>query len=136
MQVNPYLNFDGQCAAAFRFYAQAFGGTLEALMTHGESPAAAQLPPEWHDRITHARLVIGDTVLMGSDSPPGKHVPAQGIYVNVAVEKPSDADRVFAALAEDGRVVMPIQQTFWAARFGMCVDRFGTPWMVNCEGRD
>ncbi len=134
MQVNPYLNFDGQCAEAFRFYAQVLGGTIEAMMTHGESPIAGQVPPGWHDRILHARLVVGDQVLLASDSPPEQYQKPQGLYVSLSIDKPADAQRIFDALAENGTVTMSFEKTFWAAGgFGMLVDRFGTPWMINCE---
>ena len=134
MQVNPYLNFDGQCAEAFRFYAQVLGGTIEAMMTHGESPIAGEVPPGWHDRILHARLVVGDQVLLASDSPPEQYQKPQGLYVSLSIDKPADAQRIFDALAENGTVTMPFEKTFWAAGgFGMLVDRFGTPWMINCE---
>lgn len=133
MRVIPYLNFDGQCAEAFRFYERVLGGTIEAMMTHGDSPIAGDVPSEWHDRIMHARLVVRGQVLMGSDSPPGHHHTPQGMSVSLHVDDPADAERIFHALAEDGTVTMPIQRTFWAERFGMLVDRFGTPWMVNCE---
>ena len=134
MQVNPYLNFDGQCAEAFRFYAQVLGGTIEAMMTHGESPIAGQVPPGWHDRILHARLVVDDQVLLASDSPPEQYQKPQGLYVSLSIDKPADAQRIFDALAENGTVTMPFEKTFWAAGgFGMLVDRFGTPWMINCE---
>ena len=134
MQVNPYLNFDGQCAEAFRFYAQVLGGTIEAMMTHGESPIAGEVPPGWHDRILHARLVVGDQVLLASDSPPEQYQKPQGLYVSLSIDKPADAQRIFDALAENGTVTMPFENTFWAGGgFGMLVDRVGTPWMINCE---
>ena len=134
MQVNPYLNFDGQCAEAFRFYEQVLGGTIEVMQTHGESPVAAEVPPEWHDRILHVRLVVGDAVLMGSDSPPEHYQKPQGLYVSLNVDRPADAQRIFQAFAENGTVTMPFEKTFWAAGgFGILVDRFGTPWMINCE---
>jgi PhnB protein len=134
VQINPYLNFDGQCAEAFKYYAQVLGGTIEAMMTHGESQIAGEVPREWHDRILHARLVVGDQLLLASDSPPEMYQKPQGLYVSLQVDKPSDARRIFDALAENGTVTMPFEKTFWAAGgFGMCVDRFGTPWMVNCE---
>ena len=134
MQVNPYLNFDGQCAEAFRFYERVLGGKIEAMMTHGESPIAGEVPPEWHDRILHARLVVGDQVLMASDSPPELYQKPQGLYVSLQVKRPAEARRIFDALAENGTVTMPFEKTFWAAGgFGMLVDRFGTPWMINCE---
>jgi PhnB protein len=134
MQVNPYLNFDGQCAEAFRFYEQVLGGKIEAMMTHGESPIARDVPPDWHARVLHARLVVDDTVLMGSDSPPEHYQKPQGLYVSLNVDQPARAQRIFEALAANGTVTMPFAPTFWAAGgFGMLVDRFGTPWMINCD---
>jgi len=85
--------------------------------------------------VMHARLIVGDEVLMGSDAPPDRYEPMKGITVTLGVDEPADAERIFSALAEGGTVQMPIQQTFWAARFGMLTDRFGTPWMINCEQR-
>jgi len=133
MQLNPYLTFSGQCEAAFRFYEKVLGGKIEAMMPHEGTPAAEHVPPEWRSKIMHARLTVGDKVLMGSDAPPAHHEPMKGFSVTLGVEDPADAERIFHALAENGTVRMPIQQTFWAARFGMLVDRFGTPWMINCE---
>jgi PhnB protein len=133
MQFTPYLNFNGQCAEAFRFYEQCFGGKIVAMFTHGETPAAEHVAAEWQDRIMHARLVVGDAVLMGSDSPPAYFEQPKGIYVSIHVTDAADAERIFHALAEGGAVEMPIAETFWAVRFGMVTDRFGTPWMINCE---
>ena len=133
MQLNPYLMFDGRCEAAFAFYAQCLGGEIVAMITNGESPVADQVPSERHDKILHARLVLGDQVLMGSDAPPEHHEEPQGFSVTLGVDDPVEAERIFGALAEDGTVRMPLQETFWAVRFGMLVDRFGIPWMVNCE---
>jgi PhnB protein len=131
MQVSPYLNFNGDCEEAFRLYERVLGGRIEAMMNHGDSPIAGQVPPAWHKRILHARMVIGDTVLMASDSPPEHYTQPTGISVSLGVEDPAEADRIFDALAEQGSVTMPIQRTFWAERFGMLVDRFGIPWMIN-----
>jgi PhnB protein len=137
MEFDPYLNFDGRCAEAFRFYAQVFGGKIEMMLTHGESPIADQVPAEMQNSIMHARLAVGDRVLLASDSPPGKYVRPQGLWVSINVDKPKDARRIFQALAENGTVQMPFEKTVWAAGgFGMCVDRFGTPWMINCEKGD
>lgn len=134
MQVIPYLNFNGDCAAAFKFYERCLGGKIEALMTHGESPIAKEVPPSWHDSVLYARLVVGNTVIMASDSPPEHYAKPQGVYVSLQVDTPAEAERIFRELAQGGTVTMPIDQTFWAERFGMLVDRFGIPWMVNCEG--
>jgi PhnB protein len=133
MQLNPYLNFNGQCETAFKFYEQCLGGKIEATMTYGESPMAEQTPPEWRDKIMHASLIVGDRVLMGADSPPDRYEEPKGLSVLLGIEDPTEAERIFHALAENGTVQMPIQETFWAARFGMVVDRFGIPWMINCE---
>lgn len=134
MQFTPYLNFDGDCAEAFRFYEQVLGGRIEFMQSFGESPMAGEIGPEGHDRIMHARLAVGDQVLMASDSPPEYYERPQGLYVSIHVEEPGDAERIFQALAEKGTVKMPFEKTFWAAGgFGMLVDRYGTPWMINCE---
>jgi PhnB protein len=133
MQLNPYLNFNGQCEEAFKFYEQCLGGKIEAMMTHEGTPMAEHVPAEWRSKILHARMSIGDTVVMGSDAPPDRYDAPHGFYVSLNIEKPEDADRIFHALSENGKVEMPIDKTFWAERFGMTVDRFGTPWMVNCD---
>jgi PhnB protein len=132
MQLIPHLNFNGRCAEAFKFYEQCLGGRIVMMHRHGESPVAAEVPAEWRDQILHARLEVGDAVLMASDSPPEYYERPQGFYVAILAAKPAEADRIFNALADRGTVKLPIQQTFWAARFGMVVDRFGTPWMINC----
>ena len=133
MQLNPYLFFNGKCEAAFKFYAQLLGGKIIAMMTHAGTPAENQVPPEWREKIIHARMVIGDQLLMGSDAPPGHFQPPQGFSVSLMVDNTEDAERIFPTLAENGTVRMPLQKTFWAIRFGMVVDRFGIPWMINCE---
>jgi PhnB protein len=133
MHVNPYLTFDGRCEAAFKFYESCLGGKIVAMIRHGETPVADQTPAPWRDKIIHARLVVGDQILMGSDAPPDRYEPSKGFSVTLGVDDPAEADRVFHALSDGGTVRMPIQKTFWARRFGMLVDRFGIPWMVNCE---
>jgi PhnB protein len=133
MQLTPYLMFNGQCEAAFKFYEQTLGGKIVAMTTYGNTPAAEHVSAGSRDRIIHARLQVGDAVLMGSDCPPEQFEEPRGSYVSLQVEDPAEAERIFHALAEGGAVRMPIQETFWAARFAMLVDRFGTPWMINCE---
>jgi PhnB protein len=133
MQVNTYLTFDGNCEAAFKFYEKVLGGNIVAMFPHKGTPAEGHVPPEWQDKIMHARMTVGDTVLMASDAPPNFQQPMQGFSVSIQIETPAEAERVFHALAEGGAVRMPIQETFWAQRFGMLVDKFGTPWMINCE---
>jgi PhnB protein len=133
MKFNPYLFFDGQCEEAFRFYEQFLGGKIESMLTHEGTPAASSVPPEWAKKILHACMTIGDTVLMASDAPLGHYHKPQGFSVNISVNKPEEAERIYQALAENGSVQMPLQQTFWATRFAMLSDRFGIPWMINCE---
>jgi PhnB protein len=132
MQVIPYINFDGHCAEAFSFYSHIFGGEL-VLMTYGDSPMADDLPKAAREQIIHARIVTSEFTLMGADSMPGNHRDPQGIQLNINVDSPEQADRIFTALQKGGKIIMPLEQTFWASRFGMLVDRFGIPWMVNCE---
>ncbi len=136
MQLNPYLLFDGQCEAAFRFYERCLDGKIVTMLPHRGSPMADQTPPERLDHIMHARLTVGDKVLMGSDAPPDHYEAMKGFSVTLGIEDPAEAERIFHLLAENGTVRMPIQKTFWALRFGMLVDRFGTPWMINCEQPD
>lgn len=133
MSLSPYLFFNDQCEAAFQRYAQVFGGQIVAMMTHAESPMAEQTPPERQNTIIHARMNIGGTFLMGGDAPPEHFAQMQGFSVAYAVTDPAEAERIFHALAENGVVRMPIAETFWAVRFGMLVDQFGTPWMISCE---
>lgn len=133
MKINPYLMFNGNCEAAFKFYQQCLGGKITMMMTHKEAPSVEQVPPEWHDKIMHACLDLGDRLLMGSDSPSEHFEAPQGFSVQLSIDEPAEAERIFHALAENGRVKMPIDQTFWSARFGMLSDQFGIPWMVNCE---
>ncbi len=133
MQLSPYLFFNGDCEAAFKFYERCLGGRIEAMRTHAGTPAEKQVPAEWRDKILHARLVVGDQVLLASDAPPGRYEKPKGFFVHVPVKDTAEAERIFQALAENGTIQMPIQQTFWAPSFGMLVDRFGIPWMVHCE---
>jgi PhnB protein len=133
MQINPYLNFNGNCEAAFKFYERCLRGKIIMMLTHGNAPTAEHVSSDWHDKIMHARLEVGDRFLMGSDIPPGHFEPIKGFSVQLGIDDPVEAERVFRALAENGKVTMPFEQTFWAFRFGMLVDQFGIPWMVNCE---
>jgi PhnB protein len=134
MQLNAYLVFNGQCEAAFKFYEKVLGGKILGMFTHAGTPAAEHVPPEWLNKIMHVTLKVGDSVLMGSDAPPDRYKKPEGFTVNIALNDVAEAERIFHALAENGTVGMPIQQTFWAERWGMLTDRYGIPWMVNCEG--
>ncbi len=133
MQINPYLLFKGDCEQAFKFYEKSLGGKIEAMIRHEGTPAEAHVSPEWKNKIMHARLAVGNQALLGSDAPLERFQRPQGFSVSLQLKSPAEAERVFNALADGGTVRMPIQQTFWSARFGMLVDRFGIPWMINCE---
>jgi PhnB protein len=133
MQLNPYLLFNGNCEAAFKCYERVLGGKIISMAPYEGSPAAGQVPPDWRNKIIHARLTVGNTLLMGSDPPPDRYEAMKGFSVTLGFDDPAEAERIFHALAENGTVRMPIQQTFWALRFGMLVDQFTTPWMINCE---
>ncbi|CAA9563016.1 PhnB protein; putative DNA binding 3-demethylubiquinone-9 3-methyltransferase domain protein [uncultured Synechococcales cyanobacterium] len=133
MKLNPYLSFNGECEAAFKFYEQCLGGQIEGMMRWGESPMAEQVSLEWQHKIMHVQLTVGDQELMGSDSPTEQFEQPKGFSVLIYVEDSAKAEQVFQSLAENGTVKMPIQETFWAARFGMLVDQFGIPWMINCD---
>jgi PhnB protein len=133
MQLNPYLLFNGNCAEAFKFYEETLGGKIEGLFTYSGSPAAEHAPPEWGDKVMHATLMIGDQKLMGSDAPPGHYEQPKGISVSISLNDREKGERIFNALAQGGTTTMPFSKTFWADGFGMCTDRFGIPWMVNCE---
>jgi PhnB protein len=133
MLLNPYLHYNGQCEAAFTFYEKCLGGKIAFKITYGESPMAAQTPSEFRGKIMHIRLIVGDKILMGSDAPAGRYEEPQGFSVSLGIETPEEAERIFKALSEKGKVIMPMEETFWAHRFGMMVDQFGIPWMINCE---
>ena len=133
MQLNPYLIFNGQCEAAFKFYEKILGGKITFSLTWGEMPGADQFPAETHKLIMHATLSVGDQMLMGADSPPGRYEKPTGMNVSLHFKDTAEGERIFNALAENGNVTMPFEKTFWSPGFGMCVDRFGIPWMVNTE---
>jgi PhnB protein len=134
MKIVPYLNFNGQCKEAFEFYEQCLGGKIIGMTTNGNSPMADQMPAGSEDFVLHACLQVGDELLMASDSPEGQFQAPQGLWVSLHIDDVADAGRVFNTLAEGGSVQMPFEETFWAERFGMVTDRFGTPWMINCAG--
>jgi len=132
MQLNPYLIFSGNCEAAFRLYERCLNGKIVAMVKHADTPAAPHVAAEWGSKIMHAVLESPAGALMGSDRPSGDYEQPKGFSVALHVDDPAEAERVFGALAENGSVQMPLQQTFWATRFGMLVDQFGIPWMINC----
>ncbi len=130
---NPHLTFDGDCRAAFALYQKCLGAKAPYLMTYGESPMAAQTPREHHGRILHGTLKLGEQTLTGADVLPDQYEKPSGFQVLLQAASAADADRIFAALAEGGRVQLAIAKTFWAERFGMVTDRFGTPWLIQAS---
>jgi PhnB protein len=133
MQLNAYLTFNGQCEIALKFYEQVFGGQIESMIKNAGTPAEEHVPPEWREKILHARMNLAGTALLASDAPPGKYHKPRGFSVSVQLKDTAQGERIFKALAENGSVQMAFEKTFWAAGFGMCTDQFGIPWMINCE---
>ena len=131
MKMNTYVNFAGKCAEAFRFYEKHLGGHIDMMMTHGQAPDQSKVNPDWKDLVLHARLAIGCTQLMGADIP--KAEPMRSAYLSLSVESDAEAERIFSALSDGGEIFMPIQETFFATRFGQLRDRFGLNWMILHE---
>jgi PhnB protein len=133
MKVNPHLAFDGECAAAFRFYERLFGGKIVTMLSYGDSPLASQFKTSLHQRILHATLELGDQTLYGADTPSDEYQRPQGFCVTVSMDDIESTQRIFAGFAAGGTVRMQLQETFWTAGFGLVTDRFGIPWEVQCE---
>jgi len=133
MQLNAYLNFDNKCEEAFKFYQEVLGGSNLQIMRFAGSPMESHVPPEARNAVMHARMDVAGSTLMGSDGQQGRYHTPTGFAVSIGLNDPAEAERIFHALAEGGQVQMPIQQTFWALRFAMLVDRYNIPWMINCE---
>lgn len=131
MQFIPYLGFNGNCREALEFYAKVLNAKLE-LMEFGGTPAEEHVPASAKNQILHGNLALnGTTILMASDAGGMPFEKMQGIQVAIVLDDTPEAERIFKALSEGGTVTMPMEPTFWARRFGMCTDRYGTPWMVN-----
>ena len=132
MDLNPYLSFNGTCEAAFKFYEEALGGKGIVIMKYRDSPMSSAVPPDWQDKVMHGHMFIGGQMIMGSDPSASHFSKPQGITLSLSTDKADEAERLFNALAVNAKVSMPLQETFWATRFGMLEDQFGIPWMVNC----
>ena len=130
MQLHTYLNYGGNCEEAFKFYAKHLGGKITMLMRHGEQPDGHNVPAEWARAVLHARMNLGETELLGADIPPDRFQPIRSAYLSLTLGSDQEADRVFALLSEGGQIFMPMQETFYASRFAMLRDRFGTSWML------
>lgn len=133
MYVTPYLFFKGNCAEACRYYEKVLGARIMMSMTYGQSPAAEHVAKDMHDKVIHASLMIGNTVVMASDGTSEDVDKPSGYSLTLSVETPATADKVFNALADGGTVTMKLDKTFFAERFGSVHDRFGVRWMVICE---
>ena len=130
MQLHTYLNYGGNCEPAFRFYEQHLGGRLVMLMRHGDQPGGSSMPADWQDKVLHAHLEIAGTVLTAADVPADRFQPMRSAYLALTLDSAEEAERIYALLEEGGQVFMPIAETFFAHRFAMLRDRFGTSWMV------
>ena len=132
MKIHAYLSFNGTCGEAFKIYENLLKGNITFLGTYAGSPMSGQVPPEWQNKVMHATLTVGDQVISGADQFGDHYRKPQGVSMTVDLEDTAEADRIFAGLSDGATIQMPIQETFWAKRFGMLTDRFGIPWMVNC----
>ena len=130
MQLHTYLNYGGNCEQAFRFYEQHLGGKITMLMRHGEQPDPSRVAPEWRNAVLHARITLGGTELLGADIPPDRFQPIRSAYLSLTLSSIEEAERIYALLAKDGQIFMPMQTTFFASRFAMLRDSFGTSWMI------
>jgi PhnB protein len=135
MQLRSHLHFSGQCEEAFKFYEKCLGGKIEGLFRFDSAPGddAQKMPPEWRNKIMHVSMKIGDQILMGTDAPPDHFSKPQGFQVCIALKDVAEGQKIFNALSEKGTVAMPFGKTFWSLGFAMFEDRFGIPWMINCE---
>ena len=132
MKLYTYLNYGGNCRQAFEFYAEHLGATITFLTTHGELEAS-DVPPDWKNAVLHARIELGETVLLGADIPPDRFQPMRSAYLTLMVDSNEEAERLYALLTEGGQIFMPMEETFYAHRFAMMRDRFGTSWMLLHE---
>ena len=133
MRVHPYLSFNGQCEEAFKFYEKTLGGKIQEFYRYEGSPMEKEMPPGLGKRIMHVTMFVGDDILSGADAPPQYYTKTDGMSVTISTKDVAEGERVFKALAEGGTVKMQFAATFWSKGFGMCIDRWGIPWMINCE---
>jgi len=133
MRLYTYLNYGGNCRQAFEFYAKHLGGKITFITTHGELPDASQVPPEWRNAVLHARIELGETVVLGADIPPDRFQPMRSAYLTLMLGSIDEAERLYALLTDGGEIFMPMEETFFAHRFAMLRDRFGTSWMLLHE---
>lgn len=134
MQLNTYLSFKGDCESAFQFYERCLGARVGPIFRYAGTPFADTVPADWQQKVMHGSVTVGEQVLMGADLVPDRYEEPKGVSLSLHMQSAHEAERIFAELATAGRVLLPLEKTFWAERFGMVVDRFGIPWMINCEG--
>jgi PhnB protein len=134
MSIHAYLSFNGTCEEAFTAYARCFEGSVGELFRYAGSPMAGDVPADWQNKIMHGSVKFGGQTLMGSDAAAPQYEAPQGFSISVHLTDTAEAERIYNELSAGGKILMPLAQTFWAARFGAFVDRFGIPWTVNCEG--
>jgi PhnB protein len=125
-----------QCEAAFSLYEQCLGAQLGPIFRYAATPLSEQVPADWQDKVMHGSLTVGGQVLMGGDVTPESYEAPKGFSLSLQIKSRAEAERIFDELGKDGRVTLPLEKTFWAERFGMVVDRFGIPWLINCEGSE
>ena len=133
MKLHAYLNYGGNCEQAFRFYEEHLGGKIIAMMPHSQMPDPSEVPGEWKNAIMYARMTIGETDIMGSDVPPDRFQPMRSVFLSLTVSSIEEAERIHALLSDGGEIFMPMQETFFAFRFSMLRDKFGTSWMIIHE---
>lgn len=133
MKLHTYLNYGGNCEQAFRFYEEHLGGKILMMMNHGQQPDEGEAAADTAKGILYARMSIGGTDLMGSDVPAERFQPMRSVYLSLTLETIEEAERIYALLSDGGEIFMPIAETFFAFRFAMLRDKFGTSWMIVNE---
>lgn len=133
MKVRTFLNYGGNCADALRFYEKHLGGKIGMIMTHDQAPGQTDVKPEWAKAVLYATITIGETLLMASDVPTDRFQPMRSVYICLNVDSDAEAEHIYKILADGGEIFMPMQETFFATKFGQLRDKFGTSWMVIHE---
>ena len=133
MRVNAYLSFKGDCEAAFKFYEARLGAQVGEIFRYRGTPLESQVPADWPDKVMHGSVRFGDQLFMAADVAPNHYETPKGFSLSIHPKDMAEAERIYRELAQDGRIAVPLEKTFWAAAFGMVVDRFGITWLINCE---
>jgi PhnB protein len=133
MQFHSNLMFNGRCEAALKFYENCLDGRTVFMIRYEQAPPVPDTPPDWQKKVYHATFTLNGSTFSGSDVSPARYRQPQGFALQLNVSDPAEAERIFKMLSENGTVQVPLEETFWAARFGMVTDQFAIPWIVNCE---